>query len=541
MANYHFTGKVHSRLGDTANNAVRAAAYRAGCILQDANGNTYNYTKKSEVQFSAIFAPKGAPDWVYDRSKLWNAVEASEKRVDAQLFREFEGALPNELTLEQNEELVREFTSKAFISEGMICDANIHMKPGNGHVHMSLSMRHLLIDGFGAKNRDWNDKALIEKWRKLWADTCNKHLELAGSEKRIDHRSYKEQGLDIEPTVHLGPKHSRTYESRVARNKNIKEYNEDKIILESNISKLSSIEKTANDITLEIKRHEEERVEAKLIRASFLKDLHSVSSTININTGVSLNPKNFSSLKAVHESKSTALSIYEPPEIILDRYNLNYNYNKNFPTRAKDQQACFALRELLGNDAEKEYNNRVKMMNLAGAKYSWSQFYTDIQKYRNNPTGAYESWWRTYARMAYNTHNDTFEVIRNEVPKKYLNIIDSEVIKEIPKNRVEKPAYNYDFINQLKDIKSDANADAKNTNYSDILRQIHEYNSKSTNKPASEPRTIIRTPEPESTPDVPPQQHEDVVAPAYYNPYPDPYRIPDTPRPPWGSDTPSPW
>ena len=33
---------------------------------------------------------------------LWNAVEANEKRKDAQLAREFNFALPRELTLEQN-------------------------------------------------------------------------------------------------------------------------------------------------------------------------------------------------------------------------------------------------------------------------------------------------------------------------------------------------------------------------------------------------------------------------------------------------------
>jgi len=42
-------------------------------------------------------------------------------------------------------------------------------------------------------------------WREKWADHMNKALELAGEEKRIDHRSYVDQGLNLEPTWHMGP------------------------------------------------------------------------------------------------------------------------------------------------------------------------------------------------------------------------------------------------------------------------------------------------------------------------------------------------
>jgi hypothetical protein len=42
--------------------------------------------------------PDGAPVWMNQREELWNAVEAAEKRTDAQLVREVEFALPRELT-----------------------------------------------------------------------------------------------------------------------------------------------------------------------------------------------------------------------------------------------------------------------------------------------------------------------------------------------------------------------------------------------------------------------------------------------------------
>lgn len=47
----------------------------------------------------------------------------------------------------------------------------------------------------------WNSKEQLKEWRKNWADYCNKFLI---EEQKIDHRSFEEQGLDIEPTIHEG-------------------------------------------------------------------------------------------------------------------------------------------------------------------------------------------------------------------------------------------------------------------------------------------------------------------------------------------------
>lgn len=48
---------------------------------------------------------------------------------------------------------------------------------------------------------DWNEHSKAEIWRKSWAEHCNRYLD---EDNRIDHRSYKRQGLDIEPTIHEG-------------------------------------------------------------------------------------------------------------------------------------------------------------------------------------------------------------------------------------------------------------------------------------------------------------------------------------------------
>jgi hypothetical protein len=41
--------------------------------------------------------------------------------------------------------------------------------------------------------------------RERWAQVANRHLARHGFEERLDHRSYKRQGIDREPEIHLGP------------------------------------------------------------------------------------------------------------------------------------------------------------------------------------------------------------------------------------------------------------------------------------------------------------------------------------------------
>ena len=50
----------------------------------------------------------------------------------------------------------------------------------------------------------WNSESQLLMWRASWAETCNRHLEMAASEARIDHRSNAERGIDEQPTVHEG-------------------------------------------------------------------------------------------------------------------------------------------------------------------------------------------------------------------------------------------------------------------------------------------------------------------------------------------------
>ena len=110
MAIYHLSAKVITRA--KGQSVIACAAYRAGERLNDErHGEVYDYTKKQDIAHSEILLPDNAPQWMRDRGKLWNAVEQSEKRKDAQLAREVQVALPRELTLSQNIELTREFVA----------------------------------------------------------------------------------------------------------------------------------------------------------------------------------------------------------------------------------------------------------------------------------------------------------------------------------------------------------------------------------------------------------------------------------------------
>src|SRR5690348_6017243 len=144
MAIFHLEVKTYSRNNSLHANAIMAAAYRAGIrMLNEATGRVHDYRRKNEVAHTEILAPRHAPEWIADRSRLWHEVEKSETYKNARLFREFVAALPHELTSEQNIALVRDFVTSELTPIGMVADCAIHEKPGNHHVHISCPTREV--------------------------------------------------------------------------------------------------------------------------------------------------------------------------------------------------------------------------------------------------------------------------------------------------------------------------------------------------------------------------------------------------------------
>lgn len=193
MAIYRFSATVISRA--KGRSAVAAAAYRSGSELADERtGAVHDYTRKSDIHHSEIMAPEGAPDWSLDRPALWNAVEAAERRKDAQLAREVQLALPRELDSDRQIELLRSFVRDEFVARGMVADFSLHdhiARDGGEqpHAHVMLTMRSIDGEGFGLKVRDWNSDELLVHWREQWAERANEQLAEAGVDARIDHRT----------------------------------------------------------------------------------------------------------------------------------------------------------------------------------------------------------------------------------------------------------------------------------------------------------------------------------------------------------------
>jgi len=134
------------------------------------------------------------PDLIVDSETLWNAVEASEKRKDARLAKEFKIALPTELTPEQSIEFTSAFVLEHFTKQGIIADVVIHDINGhNPHIHIMGTTREVLSSGFGKKVREWDKPETLDSWRKGWQDICNEFIQLYGHDERIDHRSIRVQ------------------------------------------------------------------------------------------------------------------------------------------------------------------------------------------------------------------------------------------------------------------------------------------------------------------------------------------------------------
>ena len=218
MAIYHFSVKPISR--SSGRSAVAAAAYRsAENLIDERYGKNQDYTKKTGVELSQIYAPNYTHSKLLDRNELWNEVEKTEKRKDALLAREFEIAFPSELNAQQRKNMLDDLCNKIVKKYGAIVDASIHAPHIEGgsdernyHAHIMLTTRAINKKSgtFEAKKyRDFNKEMgsnTVKIWRKDFADIVNHQLEKIGCEERVSHLSYKDLKNDLEPTAHEGPK-----------------------------------------------------------------------------------------------------------------------------------------------------------------------------------------------------------------------------------------------------------------------------------------------------------------------------------------------
>jgi len=220
MAIYHLRIKMVTR---SKGNTVHKLAYNTATKLKcQRTQDSWDYRKKP-VSHVQILLSEDAPQWARDLQKLVerdknkglqtlsNLVEAAEKRVDSQVYRELEFALPRELTDEQNRKLAEEYIQDQCCQMGMLAVQAFHIdydkktgKP-NPHCHTLLLTRRLTETGLAeTKDRTWNQEIHHLRWREQWAAYANFHLRMHGFEANLDHRSNKERGFETEPQTKLG-------------------------------------------------------------------------------------------------------------------------------------------------------------------------------------------------------------------------------------------------------------------------------------------------------------------------------------------------
>ena len=294
---FHFKIEVIKR--SDGRSPVAKSAYISGeKIKSEYYNDSYDYRNKQGIVDKGILLPDNAPKEYEDRKILWNSLEEFEKQKNAQLARDFTIALPKELTDEERKELLLRFVKENFVKEGMIVDYAIHEKSDslNYHAHVLTTMRPLNSDGsWGAKakkeyindengkplytkggNRksrkvnltNWNDKGNAEKWRKNYSDLCNEYLERGGYKKRVDHRSYERQGLDILPEEHMGAANMALERKGIRtvvgdRNREIKKANS---VIKDLVSQIKSIRKWLTGFTERLKKAEENYAREKQIQ-----------------------------------------------------------------------------------------------------------------------------------------------------------------------------------------------------------------------------------------------------------------------------------
>lgn len=212
MASYHLAVKSVSRA--TGRSAPAAAAYRTATLIENQrDGLVHDYTRRGGVDAAFLVVPEGAA-WAEDRAALWNAAEASEKRKDAKVAREYELALPHELGREERHQLAGEFAREVVARFGVAADVAVHEPHREGdqrnwHAHVLTTTRVVSAGGLGAKTRELDvmqtSGPAIEALRELWGHQVNRALARAQVFERVDHQSFARQGADLVAEQHMGP------------------------------------------------------------------------------------------------------------------------------------------------------------------------------------------------------------------------------------------------------------------------------------------------------------------------------------------------
>lgn len=199
MATYHCSIKN----GKTGNG-------KAHCDYILRTGRYANCTKKEELVYSQF---GNLPSWAASPSDFFDKADLYERK-NGNVYTEFEIALPNELSLEENIKLVQRFVEENVGNNKVYCfaihekNAALDEKNRQPHAHIMFSERiienkqnvkpdYQFFKNYKAKNLEWGGYKKDERFTAKHGIGPANVLKMRQTLEKIINESYEKNGLDI--------------------------------------------------------------------------------------------------------------------------------------------------------------------------------------------------------------------------------------------------------------------------------------------------------------------------------------------------------
>lgn len=343
--------------------SVKNGVNESSSGTRGANHNAYinregKYEKRKDLELSKS---GNLPSWAKDAQHFWKSADKYERK-NGRVYKELEISLPRELNEEQREKLVDEFVLKNF-NDSITYSYAIHNPIAsdgeqNPHVHIMFSERkldHVIRTeethfkrynnknpelGGAKKDRFFNSRNYIYQVRHEWANHVNDYCEKLGIDARIDHKSYKDQGIELS-SQNFRPEYISNHSYLINENiRKVRHQNGETIIEKPSevINALTANQSvfTANELERFLSTHTDGQVQ-------YLKAYEAVLKSPELEALFDKNEVVFSSKEMVSLEQSISVLIY----------NANEESRKIKPVDLSDSLAVNALTVV----ADRTFNN----------------------------------------------------------------------------------------------------------------------------------------------------------------------------------------
>ncbi|MEE0928989.1 MAG: MobA/MobL family protein, partial [Acutalibacteraceae bacterium] len=284
------------KVGDNGKTAAAGAAY-IGCEKTEGHdGRVHNFTYKKNFVTGGIMLPDGAPErWREAPGTIWaeqdylDYVKSTRRGPKSELYRRGDVALPWVLSDEQCIKIAGELL-EPLREKGMVIQWGIHDEPAdeksgqkrNRHLHWMAAMREVTPEGFGKKNRTWNNYNgglnIPELIRPLAAELLNRELENVGADFRVEHESFEARGIDKIPEIHVGVSGTAIHRkggksNRYEKNEEIKKMNQEHMSYLDKLQRYRDERAAASELLLNESKEKMKSFEDIIAAASTVKGL----------------------------------------------------------------------------------------------------------------------------------------------------------------------------------------------------------------------------------------------------------------------------